>query len=414
LTHHREQDMSGNHEEEPVFVLRSKDEMNLAEFPIARMGRNDKRKTIKYSGRIVDKSGKVQEQIWIASGSDLFGLPTEFAERVLMTLIFITAEAGFASRKVPFTIYRVLQMLGQTDNHRNYKAVINALQQLVGVTIYSDGAFWDKATNARVVTHKGFHLIEEFWVKSLEKNEQIIQEEGVNGYIIWSERIWASFKAGYIKNLDATFYYSLQNPIARRLYRFLDKRMHYQDEYQIDVFDLAGRLGISTYRYPSDITTKMKPGFEELQARSYLDSVEVIKVGKFTRIKFVRRPAFQNPSETPSEAYRDAGLDAMAEDAPEAQEMLLAALYRHYGTSETLRAIWTDILREFEIALPWDSYSLFRDSLLLDIEDAEAVLGVTSTGQEWIEKRIKKQVLSRLSLRLKEQVVAIRFVPLVL
>lgn len=50
----------------------------------------------------------------------------------------------FESRKVPFTIDRVWKLLGLTHNKRNYQAVEKALQQLVGVTIYSEGAFFDK------------------------------------------------------------------------------------------------------------------------------------------------------------------------------------------------------------------------------------------------------------------------------
>jgi hypothetical protein len=326
----------------------------------------------------------------------------------------LTAREGFTQRKVPFTIYRILKIVGLTHNQRNYRAVENALQQLVGVTIYSEGAFYDKAKDKRITTKKGFHLLEEYWLKSQETDAGVVEAEGVQGYIIWSERIWENFKAGYIKNLDTEFYYSLENTLARRLYRFLDKRMHYQNEYQIDVYDLAARLGMMPYPYPSRVVQKLQPAFDELLARDYLASADAIKVGKYTRIKFVRirtaPPALNDAADAPEEAQMALnGIEGM-----DTSEDAIAALVERYGTSEALRAIWADILREFEIALPWGSYSLFMDSVLLDVEDAEAVLGVTSAGQDWIKGRIQKQVLSKLSLRLKEQVVAIRFVPLVL
>ena len=394
-------------------LIFGKDEMNLAEFPIARLGRNDTRLMIEYEGQIV-KDGKILEQKWLVSGSAALGLPTEFAERVLIALMSLTAREGFTQRKVPFTIYRILKIVGLTHNQRNYRAVENALQQLVGVTIYSEGAFYDKTKDKRITTKKGFHLLEEYWLKSQETDAGVVEAEGVQGYIIWSERIWENFKAGYIKNLDTEFYYSLENTLARRLYRFLDKRMHYQNEYQIDVYDLAARLGMMPYPYPSRVVQKLQPAFDELLARDYLASAEAIKVGKYTRIKFVRSrtapPALNDAADAPEGAQ----MALNGSEGMDTSEDAIAALLERYGTSKALRAIWTDILREFEIALPWESYSLIRDSLLLDIEDAEAVLGVTSTGQEWIEKRIKNQVLSKLSLRLKEQVVAIRFVPLVL
>lgn len=84
----------------PVIFLSGKDEMNLAEFPIARLGRNDTRLTIEYNGQIIDKTGGILEQKWIVSGSAKFGLPTEFAERVLVGLMTLTANSS-ATAKCP-------------------------------------------------------------------------------------------------------------------------------------------------------------------------------------------------------------------------------------------------------------------------------------------------------------------------
>lgn len=396
----------------PLLIL-GKDEMNLVEFPIARLGRNDTRLTIEYQGQIV-KDGKVLEQKWVVSGSAAFGLPTEFAERVLVSLMSLTARDGFADRKVPFTIYRVLKMLGLSLNQRNYQAVEHALQQLVGLTIYSEGAFYDKVNDKRVTSKKGFHILEEYWLKSHDSDDESAETERVQGYVMWSERIWANFKAGYIKNLDTEFYYSLQNPIARRLYRFLDKRMHYQDEYQIDVFDLAARLGMSSYRYPSDVTHKMKPGFDELLERGYLKSAEAIKVGKFTRMKFVRteqtQPALEEEEFEPAPPHAEE--DIIGELAITAAETL-EDLYARYSTSDALRHAWKEILREFEIALPWATYSMVIDTALVDIEDEEAVIAVNPRHQEFIEIRLQKQILTKLKLHLGVQVTAIRLSPIV-
>lgn len=80
-----------------------KDEIDLAEFPIARLGRNDTRKVIEYHGQIVERGGSVLEQKWVVSGSPSSGLPTEFAERVLVALMALTAEERFSDRKVSFT-----------------------------------------------------------------------------------------------------------------------------------------------------------------------------------------------------------------------------------------------------------------------------------------------------------------------
>lgn len=60
-----------------------KDEMNLCEFPIAKLGRRDTRDVIEFVGEVV-KDGRTITQEWIVSGTARIGLPTEFAERVLV------------------------------------------------------------------------------------------------------------------------------------------------------------------------------------------------------------------------------------------------------------------------------------------------------------------------------------------
>ena len=403
----------------PVIFLSGKDEMNLAEFPIARLGRNDTRLTIEYNGQIIDKTGGILEQKWIVSGSAKFGLPTEFAERVLVGLMTLTAREQFSDRKMPFTIYRVLKLLGLTHNQRNYQAVEKALHQLVGITIYSEGAFWDKAKQKRVTSKKGFHLIEEFWLKSWEGEEGENEPAGMNGYIIWGERLWENFKAGYIKHLNTNFYYSLDNTIARRLYRFLDKRMHYQDEYQIDIFDLAARLGMKAYRYPSDVARKLQPALSELQQRGYLASAEVIKVGRFTRVKFVRagrlRALQSSLWETMADNLADNSADmadAEKNDEDQRSPEPVKALYSLYNTSEMLKQAWSTILAECTATMPTESQRLIADSLLVDLDGTEAVVAVSARSRDWVERQLPRRFMVALRSHLGVPVTGITFITL--
>lgn len=399
-----------------------KDEMNLAEFPLARLGRNDTRKVIEYHGQIIEKDGSVLEQTWVVSGSAKFGLPTEFAERVLIALMALTAEQNFDERKVEFTPYRILKMLNMTTGNVNYKAIKKALQQLVGVTIYSEGSFWDKANARRVTTEKGFHLLDDFWLKSMKGSDGGAEE--VSAYVVWGERFWENFKAGYIKNLDVTFYYSLESTLARRLFRFLDKRMHYRNEYQIDVFDLAARLGMKEYAYPSELVKKLKPAFNELIARNYLASAEPIKVGKFTCIKFVRMGAMQilQASLWDEDAYQGAEGDVVgrgeAQALPaeqgdvESREERTAALLARFQTPALLQQAWRDLLRELAETMPAESYRMIGDSLLLEIEGGAAVVAVNPVNRDWIERQMGRKILTTLSVLLGERVREITFLAL--
>jgi plasmid replication initiation protein len=266
-----------------------KDEMNLAEFPFASLKRQgDGRNVIEYEGWATDEQGNRYHHRWAASASALAGLPTEYDERIYVALMALTAQQGFESRKVTFSLAEVLRLLGVGDSQEDYKTVERALDRLVGVTIYSKDAFWDNEKQKRITTSKAFHLLETYWLRSKEEDEAVKKAEGVAAYVVWSEEVWRSFKTGYIKQLDLQFFFQLEYPTSRRLYRFLDKRMHYKPDYEIDIFELAGRLGMVRYHYPSDVLRKLKPAFDELIATGFLLSAQVINVNGYTRVHFVR------------------------------------------------------------------------------------------------------------------------------
>ncbi|MCB0188798.1 MAG: replication initiator protein A, partial [Caldilineaceae bacterium] len=119
-----------------------KDEMNLAVLPIARLGRNDRRTRIEYRGSFREPGRDQEEMVWIVEGAA--GLPTEFAERVMVALLYIGAKENFTQRKMTFTVYGVLKVLGLAISNRNYRLVEKALKQLAGVLITSDKAWIER------------------------------------------------------------------------------------------------------------------------------------------------------------------------------------------------------------------------------------------------------------------------------
>jgi plasmid replication initiation protein len=445
-----------------------KDEMNLAEFPIARLGRNDTRMSIEYRGQIIDKLGNVIEQRWIVSGNSTFGLPTEFADRVLVALMYITSKENLKhhqpDRRVPFTTYRILRLLGLTLNQRNYAAVEKALQQLVGVTIYSEDAFWDHRVQRRITSKKGFHILEEFWLKTFEGDDdtrtEAERQEGITGYVVWGERIWDSFQAGYIKNLDVEFYYALENTLARRLYRFLDKRMHYQQSYQIDIFDLAGRMGMKPYAFASQVARKLKPAFDELIERGFLARAEIVRAGDFTRVRFQRTPRFAQlsdadeadgveNSEDATEIVATLTVDAVATsksasattaemslqtatdgshgvlDASRAQSITrggqessspdfggCAGLEQRLpaGTGEILaqtspiqcQQLWSNLLADYQRTLPSATFAMLANSQLLSLEANTATIRVEPRYQQWLSRQMARQIKSHLNQQLNQ------------
>jgi hypothetical protein len=263
-----------------------KDEMNLAVLPIAKLGRSDTRNSIEYYGTFTEK-GEQREMIWTVHGADKIGLPGELGERVLVALLYIAAEDGFQNRRMEFSLYQVLQTLGLADGGRNYRGVEQAIAQIAGILVTSENAWVQKTKDGKLRrsrVSKGFHIIDDYTLWNLEDTDER------KSYVVWGERIWNNIKAGYIKNLDIDFYYSLRQPLARRMYRFLDKMTHYRPSkpYTIDIFALANKLGMAPHEYPSYVKRLLKRGADELVERGWLSDYEFTKSGDFHRIRFYR------------------------------------------------------------------------------------------------------------------------------
>jgi len=272
-----------------ALTLAGSDEMNLAEFPFASLRRRgDSRKAIIYEGWTTDKDGNRLQQKWTVQGGSVVGLPTEFDERVYVALMAITTRENFESRKVPFSVYEILKIMRLTNSKRDYQHVEHALDRLQGVSIKAEGAFWDNETKELVRTVLAFGLVDEYWLSYREKNKKVREREGVPAYILWNERIWKSIQDRYVKSLDIGFYFNLKNPLTRRLYRLLDKRLWKKGQYEFDIFDLAAKLGMVHYKFPAEIRKKIKPAIAELISSGFLAGTQSVKSNGYSRIRFIK------------------------------------------------------------------------------------------------------------------------------
>lgn len=264
------------------------DEMNLVEFPFATLSRKPTLGSIKCQRWVSDASGQRHPQRWVVQGGSESGLPTEFDERIYVALMAMTRKQGVVSRKVTFSVYGLLKLMGETTDSKHYRSVERSLERLLRASITAEGAFWDAAKKELVHLANGFHLIERYWLAYKEGNDEVVEREGAPGYIVWGDELWRSFQAGYLKELNLTLFFALETPIARRLYRFLDKKLYRRAMFEIDIFQLGQQLGMAHYAYPAKVKEKLQPGIDELIRRRFLASAGLVKVQGYTRMRFVR------------------------------------------------------------------------------------------------------------------------------
>lgn len=262
--------------------IASRDEMNLAEFPLTVLSTraNPGLKTLEFSDHIRGKNGELLERKWIITGADKFGLPTSSDDEVLLGLLKLTVDDGFRERKIYFTRYELLKILRWTTEGRSYSRLQKALDRLSGVRIKATNAFYDNESKSH--STRNFGIVDAYEINDGRDSSP------KPSFFIWSEVLFKSFQAGFIKKIDLDFYLDLQSAVSKRLYRYLDKHFWYKARVQTNLFTLAHeKIGISrNYAYASSLRQQLDPAVEELVNRGFLSGCEYIGKGKNTEVVF--------------------------------------------------------------------------------------------------------------------------------
>jgi len=260
----------------------SRDEMNLAEFPLTVLSTrvNPKVKTLEFKDTIFDRNGKPMERKWIITAADKFGLPTASDDEVLLGLLKLTVDSGLNDRKVYFTRYELLKALRWSTEGRSYLRLSQALDRLSGVRIKTTNGFFDN--QSKNYSTKNFGLVDGYEINDGRDSKL------KPSFFIWSEVLFKSFQVGFIKKLDLDFYLGLTSSVSKRLYRYLDKHFWYKSRVKMNLFVLAHeKIGVSrNYRYPSSIRQQLDPALEELKERGFISGHEYTGKGKHTEISF--------------------------------------------------------------------------------------------------------------------------------
>jgi hypothetical protein len=259
-------------DERHLAVRIGRDEMNLAEFPFTVLSHRVPGgvNTIKFKDLITGKDGKSITREWTITGSEAYGLPVAGDEEVYVALMEVTDEYGFKSAKIPITRYELLRRMGWPRDGHSYRRIQEALNRLMGVSIVANKAFWDN--EAKRYVDEGFHILEGYRLYDEKPGRD---SNPPQSYIVWNPVLFHSFRAGNLKQLDTNLYFSLSTPLARRLFRYLDKKRYDgKATYRMRLTRLAfEKLGMSRKYYPSQIKRELKRAHDELMEKSFLRAV---------------------------------------------------------------------------------------------------------------------------------------------
>jgi len=276
----------------------SRDEMNLAEFPLTVLSKraDPSVKTLEFSDYVKGKNGEVINRQWIITGADKFGLPTSSDDEVLLGLLKLTADDALQSRKVHFTRYELLRILRWTTEGRSYTRLQNALDRLSGVRIKASNAFYDNET--KLHSTRNFGIIDAYEINDGRDTRP--------SFFTWSEVLFKSFQVGFIKKLDLDFYLDLQSAVSKRLYRYLDKHFWYRSRVQVNLFTLAHeKIGVSrNYVYASSLRQQLEPALEELKEKGILSDYEFTGKGRSTEVLLLAAHAPKRTTPLPADTTK--------------------------------------------------------------------------------------------------------------
>lgn len=269
-----------------------KDELNLAEFPIAALTDRvpDGQTTLVFEDRLDQRDGPpIVRRLTIMAPSK-HGLPAAVDDEVIVGLIQLTKRRNnFTDPKVSFSRYELIELLGWPQTGPSYRRVEEALHRWVGVVLMYENAWWDNAAKSWV--DENFHILENVSLYDRERRKLPGKSNGKSAgarrgrrgggdplplsSFRWNEVIFRSFQSGNLKQLDLEFYLGLRLPTTKRMFRFLDKRFYRCDRLDFDLKTLAcEHIGMSRSYKPTELKRRLKPALDELELLGFLEPLE--------------------------------------------------------------------------------------------------------------------------------------------
>jgi len=259
-----------------------KDELNLAEFPIAALTDRipDGQTTLVFEDKLERRDSPPIVRRLTIMGTHKHGLPTSLDDEVLVGLIQLTKRrSNFTNAKVPFSRYELIELLGWPQSGQSYRRIEEALHRWVGVVLMYENAWWDNAAKSWV--DENFHVLDNVTLYDRErrrpaprssKGAKVEKAPLPLSSFRWNEVIFQSFQSGNLKQLDLEFYLRLRLPTTKRMFRFLDKRFYRRSRLDFDLRTMAcEHIGMSRSYAPTELKRRLKPALEELEQHGFLE-----------------------------------------------------------------------------------------------------------------------------------------------
>jgi hypothetical protein len=246
-----------------------RDEMNLAEFPIALLSNreSDDGKPLIFE----TSHGKLTVTATPGDREDGHGLPTALDTDVLIGLLQLTKRANnFADPTVHFSRYELLRIIRWPNRTGYYRRLRASLKRWANVSLNYEKSWFDNKRSCRV--DKTVHILSEVTIYERAGQGDDHGDEMPSSSICWGKTFFQSCQANYLKRLDLDVYFSLKSSGTKQLYRFLDKHFYDKKILTYDLKELAiGHVGLSANYTIPRIKEKLAPCLKELEGIGFIE-----------------------------------------------------------------------------------------------------------------------------------------------
>ena len=244
-------------------------ETNIEQSYLYAGGRSKRdQKVREYSRTVRMPDGSLETRRERFTPSEEFGDLSDFDRDVYVAMIFLAQMRGGmkADGKLRFSLYDLVKILNLSDKGQSYRTVRKSILRHQKLLIDAD--IYSKETRSYESEH--FTVWRVHFKANVNKHGRAIEHHTLT----FDEVMVRSYQAGYIKQLDVNFYFSLDEVYARPLYGRVDVERGESLRWTAKLSELKETLSMaSSYKYPSQIKRALKPAHEEMIRKGFLRSV---------------------------------------------------------------------------------------------------------------------------------------------
>ena len=224
-------------------------------------------------------------------------IPGTFDQDVYVELSRRLHEAGSPSDgALSFTLHAFLRSMGRRVDGRTYEQLRAALTRLERTTLESHGVYHDASAGNAVVGRLTLLSSVQIDRRRLTNRDQLglfstlTNNEPGDARIVFSSAVRGNLAAGHTVMLSAPRYFSLNSPVARRMYRLLEvARAATGTSWRVSLERLAAQLPL-VQRYPAHLQRVLQPANEMLVASGLLRAASFERDGKAWFVEYSLGP----------------------------------------------------------------------------------------------------------------------------